>query len=74
MNDIERKIEALREEIAELERTAVQGYYVEEVLGYEEYTIRDDHEAIYALDGTLAGIVVNQKVMTKYFQENPYAA
>lgn len=67
MNEIDYKIESLQAEIAELVRTKEQGYEVVEVANSEEYCLKDDHEVIYGIDGELAGIVINQKIMKKYF-------
>jgi hypothetical protein len=59
-----------------LRKKLARGYEVGERNGFEfeEYTLRDDHEVVYDTDGNFAGIVINQKIMTNYFRENPYDA
>ena len=69
---IESEIIELEEKLAKLRRQKIAGFAVFEVMDSCEYYLNDDHEAIYDVEGDLAGIVINQKAMTKYFDSKPY--
>ena len=69
---IELKIAETEAYLATLRQRLAAGFDVVEVDCVEDYHVRDDHEAVFDVDDNLAGIVINQKVMTKYFESNPY--
>jgi len=69
---IESKIMELEEELARLRGQAKAGFSVFAIANSGEYYLSDDHEAVYDVGGNLAGIIINQKVMTEYFDSNPY--
>lgn len=63
------EIEELERKLAGLRKMSENGYEVKEVVNYGEYMVNNDHEVIRCVDGSLAGIVLNQKIMKKYFAD-----
>ena len=71
---IETEIIELEVRLEKLRLQLSTGFQTVEITDGDEYRIYDDHENIYDVVGNLAGIVIDQKLMTKYFDSNPYKA
>lgn len=65
MQDINEKIEHLKEEIAALEEVARMGYYARED-SYSCYDVDKDHITLYSFEGEVLGIIVDEQAVRRY--------
>ena len=72
MLNIETEIEALKAQIAMLEKQQYDGYQeVDEVS--ENYYVRGRHVALWSLDGEILAIIADEEVVRKYFADKDVA-
>lgn len=62
------EIEQLEHRLAEAKAALAKGYTFETAMD-ETYRFKDDHEVIYDTEDNIVGVVMNQKIMKKYFME-----